>query len=153
MRSTSAVTEAEMTTAGAGIYFDGRTSERHPVEVELEPTRVVLRHATGRQILARWPLSAIAELNAPVGRARFGLDGQPDILARLEVRDRQFADDLVAWIAGHVKGKRRRSGRGKVVAWTIAAAASLVIAAVYAVPAVAGRLAPHVPLALEHRLG
>jgi Zn-dependent protease with chaperone function len=50
-------------------------------------------------------------------------------------------------------GLRGRRSRRKVAAWSIAATVSLLLVGIYGVPAVATRLTPFVPYAVERRLG
>ena len=46
-----------------------------------------------------------------------------------------------------------RRARNKIIAWTFAATVSLVFVAVVVLPALVERLAPLIPLSVEHRLG
>ena len=50
-------------------------------------------------------------------------------------------------------GSAERRLRKRVIVWTVAAAASLVLVAVYGLPALADRIAPLIPLPLEQRFG
>ncbi|MBW8854605.1 MAG: hypothetical protein JF604_09840, partial [Bradyrhizobium sp.] len=75
-----------MATAGTGIFFDGVTSARRPVLVELSSEGLVVRDAEERAMLARWPYNELDHLAAPDGMLRLGRAGAPR-LARLEVRE------------------------------------------------------------------
>src|SRR3954471_14480626 len=143
----------EMAAAGTGIFFDGLTSARRPVLVELASDGVVVRDAEDRDMLARWPYDQLDHLAAPEGVLRIGRAGAKTT-ARLEVRDAALAHAIDeasvpvdrTKVPGH-------GGRLKVIGWSIAAMVSLVLGAVYGVPALAGRIAPLVPLGVERWLG
>jgi Zn-dependent protease with chaperone function len=141
-----------MTISGKAIYFDGVTSAQHDVTVEVAPAALVIRAPDGT-LLAQWAYDRIEAKSAPDNVLRVGPPGG-DVLARLEVRDPQLAaaiDDLSIPIDR--SGKTERRARFKVAAWSIAATVSLFLMAVFAVPAVATRLAPLVPYSLERKLG
>ena len=140
-----------MTTSGSAIFFDGKTSARHDVTLELAPEALRLRAPDG----ACWRRGAMTSRD-PVGTGRvlrLGKFGNP-VLARLEVRDPTLAaaiDDLSVPVDR--SGRSERQMRRKIVLWTVAAAAALVIVAVVGLPAIATRLAPLVPYPVERRLG
>lgn len=142
-----------MAAAGTGIFFDGVTSTRRAVLVELGSDGVVVRDAQERDMLARWPYAELDQLAAPEGVLRLGrAGGQP--LARLEVRDPALAaaiDD--ASVPVDRSGATERRGRMKVVAWSLIATVSLLLGAVFGVPALADKIAPLVPLRAEHWFG
>ena len=75
-----------MRVSGTGIYFDGATSARRAVRVELADDGVLIRDAEDRDPLARWPYDQLDHLTAPEGVLRLGWAGSRN-LARLEVRD------------------------------------------------------------------
>ena len=84
---------------------------------------------------------------------RVGKIGNP-VLARLEVRDPKLAaaiDERSTPVDRSGRSERRM--RKRIVLWSLAATASLVLVAVVAVPEIATRLAPLVPYPLERRLG
>jgi len=141
-----------MTSAGAGIYFDGVTSARKDVAVELAPAALCIRAADGA-LLAEWPYDAIERLAGPDGVLRLGRAGAA-VLARLEVRDPQLADaidqrSVTVDRGGHSERRMRR----KVVFWTVAATVSTLLVAIFGVPAIATGLAPLVPFRIERLLG
>jgi Zn-dependent protease with chaperone function len=142
-----------MTATGTGIFFDGLTAARHPVLVELGTGGVVVRDAQERDMLARWRYDELDHLAAPAGVLRIGrAGGQP--LARLEVRDPALIaaiDD--ASVPVDRSGTRERRSRMKVVVWSLIATVSLLLGAIFGVPALAGRIAPLVPLRVERVLG
>ena len=141
-----------MTTAGPGIFFDGFTSARHEVTVELAAEQLRIRACDGT-VLADWPYRALEALSAPDHVLRLGRAGSP-VLARLEIHDPRLAaaiDDRSMPVDR--TGRLERGVRAKVVVWILAATASLLFVAVFAVPRIATRLTPLVPHSAERMLG
>jgi predicted Zn-dependent protease len=142
-----------MAASGTGIFFDGVTSARRPVLVELSPDGLVVRDAEERAMLARWPYDELDHLAAPDGVLRVGRAGAPR-LARLEVREPALIaaiDD--ASVPVDRSGAAERRSRTKVIAWSLIATVSLLLGAVYGVPALADKIAPLIPLRAERWLG
>jgi predicted Zn-dependent protease len=142
-----------MAAAGTGIFFDGVTSARRPVLVELSSEGLVVRDAEERAMLARWPYNELDHLAAPDGLLRLGRAGAPR-LARLEVREPALIaaiDD--ASVPVDRSGAAERRSRSKVVVWSVIATVSLLVGAVYGVPALADKIAPLIPLRAERWLG
>ena len=75
-----------MTISGPGTFFDGVTSAKHAVTVELAADVLRARAADGT-VLAEWRYDELETVPAPEGMLRLGQAGSP-VLARLEVRDR-----------------------------------------------------------------
>jgi hypothetical protein len=141
-----------MTITGRGSFFDGATSARHDVTVELAPQLLRILGPDGTA-LAEWPYDQLETLSAPDDVLRLGKAGSP-VLARLEIHDPQLAaaiDDRSLPVDRSGRGERRM--RTKVVVWSLIATASLVLVAVIGVPRIATQLTPLVPYALERKLG
>jgi Zn-dependent protease with chaperone function len=139
-------------TRGNGIYFDGITSARHDVAVELTPETLLILDGGGLP-LTEWPYSDVEQLAATKHILRLGLRGEP-VLARLEVHDADFAaaiDERALTVDRSDAAVRR--ARAKVVGWSVLATVSLVLVAVFVVPNLAGRVAPLIPAGVERRLG
>lgn len=137
---------------GTGIFFDGRSSARHAVDLRLGPGALVITGAAGQPI-AEWPYAELIELDTPGPGLRLARRGNP-VTERLEVPDAALAaaiDDHAEEVdrSGHLRRRQRTS----VVVWSVTATASLLLAAWFGVPAIAERLAPHMPPAIERRLG
>jgi len=142
-----------MAAAGSGIFFDGVTSARRPVLVELGRDGVVVRDALERDMLARWPYAELDHLAAPQGVLRLGHAGART-LARLEVRDAALAAAIdEASVPVDRSGANEQRSRLKVIAWSIAAVLSLVLGGAFGIPALADKIAPLVPLRAERWLG
>ena len=140
------------TTSGSAIFFDGVTSTRHTVRLELDDGALLVRSAAGA-VLARWPFDNLAQLSWDDGVLRLGY-GRGTNLARVEVRDPELARaiDEVSLPVDRTERAQRRSRR-KVVLWSCAAVLSLLFAAVFGIPELASRVAPIVPYSLERKLG
>ena len=139
--------------SGKGIFFDGITSARHPVLVELSAEGLVMRDAEERVMLARWPYNELDHLAAPDGMLRLGRVGAART-ARLEVRDATLIAAIDKFsVPVDRSGAAERRSRTKVVVWSVVATAVLLAAAIFGVPALAGKIAPLVPLRAERWLG
>jgi len=141
-----------MTTSGPAIFFDGVTSARRTVTVELGASALLVR-GPDVELLAEWPYGDLAAYAAPDGVLRLGRAESP-VLARLEIHDH----DLAATFAAHA-GKVKHFGaveprtRVKVVGWSLAAVTSALLVAMFGVPAIVARVTPIVPVRVEQRLG
>jgi Zn-dependent protease with chaperone function len=146
------MSEASILDTGAGVFFDGRTSARHPVRVTLRPERLEVENTEGR-LLAEWPYGEIERLNAPENVLRLGRRGNA-LLERLLVNDPALAAALgERAIRLDRSGRIGRRQRLAVGGAGVLAMLSLVLLAWIAVPALAAHLTPFVPLSLERRLG
>jgi Zn-dependent protease with chaperone function len=138
---------------GTGIFFDGATSAKRPVLLQLSPEGLVIRDAEERDMLARWTYDRLEHIASPDGVFRLGYSGSK-VPARLELTDMDLAHRIdEASVPVDRTGATERRGRLKVVGWSVAAMASLVAAAVFGVPALANQLAPLIPLRVERLLG
>lgn len=138
--------------SGPASYFDGKTSARRRVTVELEPTTLVIRAPDGSMI-DRWRYQELEQIAAPDGLLRLGR-ADHDMLARLDIQDPALAsiiDELS--IPVDRSGVTARRGRRKVVLLGMLAVASVVLFAVFGVPQVATQLTPYVPYSVEERFG
>jgi Zn-dependent protease with chaperone function len=138
--------------SGPAVFFDGVTSMRRTVTVDLGLTALEIRAGAG-ETLAEWPYGALAAYAAPDGVVRLGRAGSP-MPARLEIHDGGLAAALQAR-AGRIRqfGAVEPRTRVKVVGWSLAAVASALLVAMFGVPAVVARVAPLVPVRVEQRLG
>jgi Zn-dependent protease with chaperone function len=139
-------------TSGSASYFDGVTSARHDVVVELGPGALHIRAHDGTMI-GEWPYAELEHLAAPADVLRLGRARSP-VLARLEVRDPALAaaiDERAHTVDRSGAGERRM--RVRAIGWTFGATISLVLVAVFGLPALSDRIAPLIPLSVEHKLG
>lgn len=141
-----------MKTSGPGIFFDGITSARREAVLEIAPEAVQIRAATG-ELLAEWAYADLASLSAPEGVLRVGRAKTP-LLARLEIRDAELAASLEQRIGARARVRlTSRHTQLRVVAWSLAAAVSAALVAIFGIPALAVQVAPLVPPSVEQRLG
>ena len=141
-----------MTTTGPAIFFDGRTSARQHVTVEIATDALHVRSADGT-LLAQWPYGEIEQLSSHEGVLRLGRYRSPN-LTRLEIHDPAFAHIIdERAVGGDRTGAAERRSRRRVAVWAIAATVSLFLAGVYGVPAIADKLAPVLPYWIDAQLG
>src|SRR5258708_20422975 len=83
-----------MTTSGIGIFYDGLTSDRRKVAVEIGGDAIEVRAGDGA-LLAQWRIADISPLAASVGVLRIRL-ANANAAARLEIHDQALAAALLA---------------------------------------------------------
>ncbi len=138
-------------TSGTGIFFDGNSSARQEVVVELTPTVLIVRNLDG-QVLAQWSYAELDQIHSPDQVLR--LSHGSESLARLEIRDPAFAaaiDDMAVDVDRTGTVQRRMSM--KIAALVVVAVASIGTMALLALPALATRLTPLLPFGVERKLG
>jgi predicted Zn-dependent protease len=134
------------------VYFDGVTSARHSVTIELNDRAVVIFDRAG-ELIDQWPFPRLKHLSAPAHIFRIGLR-QSDTLARLEIADQEMAHAIdLACPDIDRTGASARAARRQAIVLSFLAAASLFAVAVYGLPAIVDRLASLVPQGIERRLG
>jgi Zn-dependent protease with chaperone function len=137
---------------GAGLYFDCTSSARHAVTIEATPAALRITGADG-SLIAEWPYAELRAQSAPDTVMRLRRAGGAE-LARLEIRDPALIADIDERADSLDRsGTVERRLRKRVVAWTVAATASLVLVAIFGVPLLSDRIAPLIPLSVEPRLG
>ena len=138
--------------SGPAIYFDGTCSARNEVSIEADAAGLRI-FGTPHRLLDEWAYPELRRMSAPDSVLRLGRSGET-LLARLEIRDAALAavieDRAVTLDRG---GAVERRLRRKVVGLSLAAGASLIVTAVFGLPALASRIIPFIPLAVERKLG
>jgi Zn-dependent protease with chaperone function len=138
-------------TSGPALFYDGLTSARRKVTVELSADAVRIGAPDGGT-LAQWRFGDIA-LPTPAGVLRVGLVGAK-AAARLEIHDPALAAALLARTGpADQSGLTNRRTRRKVVLYSLLAIATLVGGAIWGLPLLAAKIAPRLPIVLEMRLG
>jgi Zn-dependent protease with chaperone function len=138
--------------SGTGIYFDGKTSARHDAVVVLAPNALQMFGRNG-MLLAEWAYNELEALAAPDAVLRLGRRGNA-VLERLEIFDPEFAAAIDARAVNIDRtGMRQRRQRGSVIGWSVAATVSLLLVAWFGIPALAARIAPLLPVAIDRKLG
>jgi Zn-dependent protease with chaperone function len=152
MRSAAEASERLVMTNGTGIFYDGLTSDRREVAVDIAGDAIEAKAPDG-VLLARWRLDEVYPLATSNQVLRIGV-ASAKVAARLEIRDSALAAALLARLKRTDRSGLTDGGtRLKVVAYSLAAIATLVGSAIWVVPLLAERIAPHLPIALEIRLG
>jgi Zn-dependent protease with chaperone function len=141
-----------MSAPGTGIFFDGVSVARHDVAIDLAPAALRVLSASGN-VLAEWPYTEIERVSAPNGVLRLGRKGN-EVLARLEIRDAA----MMAAIGDHSSGAdpgalSEGRERLRVVLWSLAAVASLVLVGMFGIPFLAARATPLIPIVVDRHLG
>lgn len=138
-----------MTGADTAVYFDGSSSRRHAATLTFGDR---LDIAVDGETRASWPFADIRRADSAPGTLRVSCKGAPP-LARLEIRDASLAAELASRAANLDEHHIGHRGVAKIVGWSLAAAASIVLMVLYGVPLAADRLAPLVPASFERRIG
>lgn len=133
------------------FFFDGTSARRRSVRLVFQTDGIDILEAG--DVVASWRFADLRLVDARNGVLRLTAAGAAE-LARLELRDPALVDAIGARCP-ELKQRKRigDAGTGRIVFWSLAAAASLILTVVYLVPLIADRLAPLVPIALEARLG
>jgi predicted Zn-dependent protease len=143
----------EAPTQGTGIYFDGVSGRRQTVAVDLDADAIAISTPQGTAI-ARWPYADVRRMAAAEHRLRLGLTGQGPP-ARLSIQDEAFADAIEERLGIRdlqVETSERRK-RHRVVEWSVAAVAALLLLAVAGMPSIADLVLPLVPSWAEDKIG
>lgn len=135
--------------AGGAVFFDGASSRKHLVDLTFA-AELEIREAG--ELIARWPYDAIRRADGTDGMLRATCEAAPP-LARLEIRDRTLAVELLKRCPRFDEYKIGGRGIARIVGWSFAALASIVFLVVYGLPYVAERLTPLIPQSVERRIG
>ncbi len=131
------------------VYFDGTSSRRHAAALAFTDT---LEISVDGETRAKWPYADIRRADSAPGTLRVSCQSAP-ALARVEIRDPALTAELTSRAVNLDEHHLGRRGVAKIVGWSLAAAASIVLVVLYGVPLAADRLAPLVPESFERRLG
>lgn len=129
------------------LYLDGVRPVPEPIRVHMDEAAgaLVLDLASGA---LRWPLAQIREVPDQAGKDLFVLRLRNDPLQRLILNDRDLAPRLP-----HLRARAPLTRRGPLLAWALAAAASVALIIFGLVPVMADQLARYIPPEGEHALG
>ncbi|MBR0841673.1 M48 family metallopeptidase [Bradyrhizobium liaoningense] len=141
--------EAPAQSAKPTIFYDGVSSRRRQVTLALGDALEIAEEG-GTPV--RWTYADIRRADSPAGVLRLASTSAPP-LARLEIRDAALAADVTARCMRLDEHQTSRRGVAKIVAWSAAAAVSIVCVVLFGVPLAADRLAPLVPKPVERRIG
>ena len=137
------------TAAKPVTFFDGLTSRQHDVVLAIGPALDISEAGVA---LASWRYDDLRVADGGQGTLRLKCVSAPP-LARLEVPDPAQQADIRARARFLEKERGTGAQTGRIVAWSVAAIASIVAMVLFGVPLVAARLVPLIPLSFERRLG
>lgn len=144
-----APSEVNVTSSPIAIFYDGQVARRRSVTLSITADALVI--VADDEIQARWPWWAIRhQTEAAVLRATC-LDAPG--LARLEVHAPDLAETIRARSPIGAAQKTSAGTTARILIWSTAAAASLIVCALVLVPRLADRLGPLIPRRIEQRIG
>lgn len=131
-----------------GTYFDGETAEAHPVHLSIDEDRGALKLDSGDGSPGFWSLDQIRSLPDQAGRDQLVLCHAEDPLARLVT-----TEHLLEKRCPHLNRRVRTASRSRLMAWAVAALASVALIILVLVPRMADQLAEFLPPEGERALG
>ncbi len=131
------------------IYFDGSDNRRHQVKLRLGST---LEIAEAGVLVAAWPLMSIRRADGADTELRLSCATAAE-LARLVVTDPRMRQAILARCPAFYAQSADSRSTLRIIGWSFAAAASIVLVTLYGIPLLADRLAPLAPPAFERRIG
>lgn len=131
----------------AAVFYDGNSNRKRRVTLQLNTK---LDIAEDGAVIASWPYADIRQVDST--RAMRLSSVSALTLARLEIEDNATADRIAARCPS-LDAAQSGKQTGRIVAWSLAAACSIVLVTVFGIPLIADRLAPLVPFAIEKRMG
>lgn len=134
------------TISADGLCFDGRSARPHPVTIRLGERLEI----TGAGIREDWSLFDVRASETEPPTRRIFVAGSP---LRVEFTHERLSDALAARCPDLHEDDEGRGGVLRFVLWSVAAGVSVLLVAIYGVPAMAGLIAPLVPQPVETRLG
>ncbi|MBK3406409.1 M48 family metallopeptidase [Methylorubrum populi] len=128
-----------------GTFFDGISARPRPVTLRLTFRLDIV----GEDVARDWSLLDLRAADAAAPLMRVNHAQGPE---SVEFADEAFAQALMARCPD-LNRTEGGSGVTRLVLWSIAAGLSVLLTAIYGVPAASGLLAPLVPQAIEAQLG
>ncbi len=144
-----------MRTDWEGVYLDGRTAARQPATIRLMREGIEITPAGGATRL--WPYRELRQTQGFYAGEQVRLERGRDLPETLLVSDTAFLESLHE-VAPHVGPRFHDPGRRRArLRWTILAGAGVIATAaalyVWGIPALAGLVAPRVPVTWEESVG
>jgi len=141
----------------AARHQDGLVAELRDVvcavDLAAEPVAVVILDAVSRAPIDRWPAGDCYLLHARAGEVRLANRQRP-AGARLAVSDADAVQVALGTLPRLDRHRRReRWGEARLLGLATAALAAVIVAYLYGIPLLAGRLAASFPPAWEVRIG
>lgn len=137
------------TAMSPATYFDGLTNRRHEVVLGFGPVLEINENGVA---IASWRYDDMRQADGGEDALRLKCATGP-ALARLEVRDAAWQAEIRARAGFLDVGRGGSAHTGRIVAWSLAAVASIIGMVLFGMPLVAARMVPLIPLSFERRLG
>jgi Zn-dependent protease with chaperone function len=138
---------ADSAQTNGAIFLDGTSNRKRSVALRLDVDLEIVENGV---VVDRWPFDAIRRVDGPAGRLRLMcIKALP--LARLEITEPTMQETLLARCHALDTGQKRQTWR--IVAWSLAAACSILMLVLFGIPLAADRLAPLVPKIVETWIG
>jgi hypothetical protein len=131
----------------AAVFYDGTSNRKRSVTLRFADAMQIVEDGTA---VATWPYADVRRADGRKGLRLLCTSALP--LARLEIADPAAAAQVMAHCP-QLDAGRGSAQTGRIVAWSLAAAVSIVLVTIYGIPLLADRLAPLVPFAVEKRIG
>jgi len=148
------MTDASPQPAGAAqadtTFYDGLSSRSRIVELRLGPALEIVENG---QTLTTWPWEWIRRADSTKAALRLRCANGAE-LARLDIWNDELAEQVAQRcprLNANDAGEHHSTWR--IVGWSLAAAASIVMVTIFGVPYAADRIAPLLPQSFENRLG
>jgi predicted Zn-dependent protease len=131
----------------AAVFYDGTSNRKRSVTLRLADALEIVEDGA---VAATWPYADVRRADGRKALRLLCTSALP--LARLEIADPQAAAQVTSHFP-QLDAGRGPGQTGRIVAWSLAAAVSIVLVTIYGIPLIADRLAPLVPFAVEKRIG
>ncbi len=129
------------------VYYDGTSNRKRNVTLRFADALEIVEDGV---VIATWSYADVRRADGRKALRLMCVSALP--LARIEISDLESAAQLASRFPKLDSG-RGGAQTGRIVGWSLAAAASIVLVTIYGIPLIADRLAPLVPYAVEKRIG
>ena len=141
------MTAASDTAEVEAVFYDGTSNRKRNVTLRFADALTIVEDGA---VAATWPYADVRRADGKKALRLSCVSALP--LARLEIADPGAAARVASYLP-QLEAGRGSAQTGRIVAWSLAAAVSLVLVTVYGIPLLADRIAPLVPFAVEKRIG
>jgi len=131
------------------VFYDGQSARRRLVSVNVTASALDIHE--GPDWIASWPVGDVRRRDAPEGILRLTREGASE-LARLDIADAEM-QAAIRLHCRHLDETVHKERTGRILFWSLAATASILLCVFFLLPILADRLTPLIPVSLERRLG
>ena len=137
--------------AWTGFYFDGRTADRQPVGVSVEPDGLLIHKPDGT--IVAWPFDAIRQTQGAFVSEQVRIEHGTEPAEVLLVSQPWFADEIRRASPAARRALRSRYNTVRIVAWCVGIMVGAAALYAWGAPIAATRLAERVPVTWEVAMG